>query len=182
MSCPPPVKDTAVCWVRNGEAMLSGTSLLDPTLINSVGHTAGILLFGLILGLLVRDRQARRIRPIGLSLLAAGLALLWNVGSLIALASPNPKSILIGTVMTISFCALSLLPAVLLQVALRGQEPALTTAGYSVSAVAMALHITELLASNALWHQLGLVLVIRDDDDTVLEAEIDPLVYARTAH
>jgi len=51
--------------------MFSGTSLRDPVLISAIGHTAAALLFGLILGLLIRDRQARGVRPVRLSILAA---------------------------------------------------------------------------------------------------------------
>jgi len=132
--------------------MFSGTSLRDPVLINAIGHTAGALLFGLILELLIRDRQTRGVRPVRLSILAAALAHTWNVGSLIALAFPNPRSILIGIVMTISFSVLSLLPAVLLQVALRGRQSLITIAGYVVSTAAVVLHVSELFSPSVSGH------------------------------
>ena len=139
--------------------MLTGTGLHDPVWINTIGHTAGVLLFGLIIALLVRDRRARGVRQIGLSTLAAALALVWNIGSLIALAFPEANSILITAVMTISFSVLSLIPAVLLQVALRGQRFVLTLCGYAVSTIAVVLHVSELFVSNEYPHQWALILI-----------------------
>ena len=52
----------------------------------------------------------------------------------------------------VSFSALSLLPAVLLQVALQAKRPAIVVAGYIVSACAVALHCDSL-------HQRAVVLV-----------------------
>ncbi|HEY6987902.1 MAG TPA: histidine kinase [Bryobacteraceae bacterium] len=119
----------------------------DPVLINTVGHSAGLLLFGLILILLVRDWRAHGVRQTRLSLAAAALALFWNAGSLIALASHNP-----ATVVILSFSALSLLPAVLLQVALKEQRRPIALAGYLVSTSAVILHFADL-------PQLAVVLI-----------------------
>ena len=58
----------------------------DPILINTIGHTAGVLLFGVIIILLIRDWRMHGTRQLKLSLIAALLALGWNIGSLIALA------------------------------------------------------------------------------------------------
>ena len=119
----------------------------DPVLINTVGHSAGLLLFGLILVLLVRDWRAHGVRQTRLSLAAAALALFWNAGSLIALASHNPAAVVV-----LSFSALSLLPAVLLQVALKAQLHPIAIAGYLVSASAVVLHFVGL-------HQMAVVLI-----------------------
>jgi two-component system, LytTR family, sensor kinase len=54
---------------------------------------------------------------------------------------------------------LSLLPAVLLQIALQGQLLGLAYAGYAVSAVAIVLHISELFINGPLPHQAALLLV-----------------------
>lgn len=139
--------------------MLTGTNLRDPVLINTIGHTAGLLLFGFMIALLIRDRRAHGIRQIRLSILAAALALAWNVGSLIALASSHPTSVSIGIVMTASFSVLSLLPAVLLQVALKGQQRVIINAGYAVSAGAVLLHVSEIFAASVSRHQLALILI-----------------------
>jgi hypothetical protein len=62
-------------------------------------------------------------------------------------------------VMAVSFALLSLLPAVLLQVALQGQLPVITNTGYGVSGAAIVLHISELFGSSSTPHQVALLLV-----------------------
>ena len=132
----------------------------DPILINTIGHTAGVLLFGVIIALLVRHGRTDGMRHVMLSLIAAVLALSWNIGSLTVLASPHPDSQAIEIVITTSFSMLSLLPAVLLQVALQGRHRLIVGAGYVVSVLAAALHFSELLSSRAGLHQAGLVLIV----------------------
>jgi hypothetical protein len=121
--------------------MLSEASLRDPVLINTIGHSAGVLLFGFIIVLLVRDRRSQGLRETKLSILAAALAFGWNVGSLIALGAGNSDSLAMRIVMTASFAVLSLLPAVLLEVALQGQLRMLTNAGYVISGLAVSLRL-----------------------------------------
>jgi hypothetical protein len=106
--------------------MLSESNLRDPLLINTIGHTAGLLLFGFIIALLLRDRRAYALGETKLSILAAALAFGWNAGSLIALGAGNLGSPFMQVVTAVSFAVLSLLPAVLLQVILRGQLPVVT--------------------------------------------------------
>ncbi len=139
--------------------MLSESSLRDPVLINTVGHTAGVLLFGFIIALLVRDRRAHGTRKTKLSILAASLAFAWNVGSLIALGSADPDTQTMQIIMAASFALLSLLPAVLLQLALQGQLAVITKIGYAISVSAIFLHISELFGSSSAPHQVALLLV-----------------------
>ncbi len=139
--------------------MLAHGDLLDPILTNTIGHTAGLLLFSVIIVLLVRDRQVHGRRLVVLSLLAAVLALGWNIGSLIALALPDPDSHLIAIVMTARFSLLSLLPAVLFQVALQGEQRLLVVAGYCVSGCAVLLHFSQLFDSNIGLHQAALLSI-----------------------
>jgi two-component system, LytTR family, sensor kinase len=139
--------------------MLTGTYLRNPILINTIGHTAGLLLFGFIIALLIRDRRGHGMRQMRLSLIAATLALAWNAGSLAALAPHEPNSIALAIVMTASFTILSFLPAVLLQVALRGQHRWILRAGYVVSTTAALLHSGELLFWNAAFHQMALIVI-----------------------
>ena len=148
-----------VSWVRTSGCMLTATQLRDPVLINTIGHTAGLLLFGLIIALLIRDRRSHPILPIRLSVVAAALALLWNFGSLIALGWGKASSFPIAVVMTASFSVLSFLPAVLLQVALQAEQRWIWTAGYAVSAMAAVLHFSELFSSNMALHQIALILI-----------------------
>jgi two-component system LytT family sensor kinase len=139
--------------------MLTDSSLRDPVLINTIGHTAGILLFGFIVLLLIRDWRSHGVRQTKLSLAAAALALSWNVGSLIALALPKSDSWFTELVMTASFAVLSLLPAVLLEVALRGTQRRIVMGGYVVSVCAVALHFGEVADQGIGLHQAALVVI-----------------------
>jgi hypothetical protein len=134
--------------------MLTESSWRDPVLINTIGHTAGLLLFGFIITLLMRDRGQNR-----LSVIAAVLALGWNIGSLVALGVGESSSIFMAMVMAAAFSVLSLLPAVLLQIALQGQLPGITRAGYAISAAAILLHVSELFVHGPAPHQAALLLV-----------------------
>jgi len=139
--------------------MLTEASLSHPILINTIGHTAGMLLFGFIIALFLRDRQAYGISETKLSILAAALALGWNVGSLVALASGKLDSLGMRIIITVSFALLSLLPAILLQVTLQGEFSKVTYAGYGISAVAIVLHVAEPFVTGFAPHQLALLLV-----------------------
>jgi two-component system LytT family sensor kinase len=143
-------------------AMFSESSLRDPVLINTIGHSAGVLLFGFIIVLLLRDRRSHALpdlRETKLSIVAAALAFGWNVGSLIALGASNPDSLSMRIVMTASFAVLSMLPAVLLDVALHGQLRMFTNVGYVISSLAIFLHVMELFVRGSTAHQLALLLV-----------------------
>jgi len=137
--------------------MWNNTNLTDPVLINTIGHTAGLLLFGLTIGLLIRDWRSNGVRQTRLSVVAAALALAWNAGSLIALGSTN--ELLIRIVMTLSFSVLSILPAILLQVALHGQQRAIVLSGYAVSVIAIVLHFIELSSQSLVLHQAALIAI-----------------------
>ena len=133
----------------------------DPIFVNTIGHSAGVLLFGLIIGLLIRDWRTHGMRRAKLSLIAASLALGWNVGSLLVLASNDPaSSAWIEFVATVNFSMLSVLPAVLLQVALQGHQRIVVTTGYLVSACAVLLHFCEPFSGTTTLHQAGLVSIV----------------------
>jgi len=76
------------------------------------------------------------------------------------LALPDLSPLLIGIVITASFSVLSLLPAVLFQVALKGQQRLIVAAGYIVSAGAIALHFSELFYPRIRLHQAALFLIV----------------------
>ncbi len=137
--------------------MWNNGNLTDPVLINTIGHTAGLLLFGLTIGLLVRDWRFNGVRQTRLSVIAAALALAWNAGSLIALGSND--ELLIRIVMTVSFSVLSILPAILLQVALHGEQRLIVAFGYLVSLTAIVLHFSEFFTGSLLLHQAALITV-----------------------
>jgi two-component system, LytTR family, sensor kinase len=137
--------------------MSTHVQLGDPGLINTIGHSLGLLLFGFTILLLVRDWRSNGVRQTRLSIVAASLALLWNAGSLVALGSRHEH--FIAVVMTFSFSVLSLLPAVLLQVAFKGRQRLLVALGYAVSLLAVSLLIGEFRTPDRGFHQAALIAI-----------------------
>lgn len=113
--------------------------LHEPLLLNLLAHAAGTLIFGIFLVLLWRDRAGQKLRGGRLSLLSAALAFVWNAGSIVAIAIPLTRPIL----MLVLAAALSLLPACLLDLLLAGRLRGLVRAGYALSLVAILLHALE---------------------------------------
>lgn len=124
----------------------------EPLLVNTLGHSAGTLIFATFLYLLIKDRAGTRLRGSGLTFAAAALALLWNVASLMVLAIPSELLVTVGS------SALSLLPAVLLHLSLGGKYPAIRWAGYLLSASTILIHATEPWFDAFQHHILGLRL------------------------
>ena len=56
--------------------------------------------------------------------MAAALAMLWNLGSLVALAAGPRGGQIAGAIVALSFSVLSLLPAVLLHISLQSRRRA----------------------------------------------------------
>jgi hypothetical protein len=130
-------------------------SIHEPVLINTIGHSAGTVIFGMLLYfLLVNVRRSGEGRGM-LAVAAAGLALLWNLGSLVGLAI-GPGG---GWVPAASFSVLSLLPAVLLHISLQARRRWLWVSGYCLGAVAVALHIADAVYRDSSLHNTGLLLV-----------------------
>ncbi len=134
-------------------------SIHAPVLVNTIGHCAGVIVFGILLYLLLLDwRRATGERSV-LPGFAAGLALLWNLGSLIGMATSPQGDPIADAIVAASFSVLSLLPAVLLHISLRSRHRALWMTGYAVSFVAIALHIGDLVTSAPRFHYAALLLV-----------------------
>ncbi|HXA48937.1 MAG TPA: histidine kinase [Candidatus Acidoferrum sp.] len=131
----------------------------EPLAINIVGHTAGTVLFAIFLVLLFSGRGWSGARGPYLSGAAAGLALLWNLGSLIVLVFPGMPPGAMRLMVALSFSALSLLPAVLLHVWLHDGRKPIVAAGYLLSAVAVAMHFRETPGGGAALHQAALLLI-----------------------
>ncbi|HWE51436.1 MAG TPA: histidine kinase [Bryobacteraceae bacterium] len=134
-------------------------SIHAPVLINTMGHCAGAVVFGILFYLLVLDwgryRHERSILPS----IAAALALLWNLGSLIGLAASPEGNAVADVIVAASFSVLSLLPAVLLHISLGSRRRPLWIAGYSVSGLAVALHIGDVITAAPRFHYAALLLV-----------------------
>ena len=133
--------------------------LNQPLLINILGHAAGALIFAIFLFLLYSGRGWSGMQGRYLSGLAAGLCLVWNLGSLVVLAWPTLPPRVLDIVVAVSFSMLSLLPAVLLQVSLEGDWPALVAAGYALSTTAVFMHFWEIQGNGAKLHQTALMVI-----------------------
>ncbi|MCU1337686.1 MAG: signal transduction histidine kinase, LytS [Bryobacterales bacterium] len=131
----------------------------ESLLVNTLGHSAGVLIFGIFLVLLLRDRAARRPGGGVKSMLAALLALVWNLASLIVLGSDSPDTLFVRITIAIGFSVLSLLPAVLFDLCLERRYRPLVRGGYALSALATALHIAELFRENASYHRWALTSI-----------------------
>jgi hypothetical protein len=130
----------------------------ESLLVNALGHSAGVLIFGIFLVLLIQDRAARRLAGSTKSMLAAGLAFLWNLASLMVLGLNPGWTTLAAVTVACGFSVLSLLPAVLFDLCLPDRLRVLVRLGYALSAVSIALHIAELFGKDS--HRLGLALII----------------------
>ena len=134
-------------------------SIHEPVLVNTIGHCAGAVVFGMLLYLFLLDwRRAGEDRN-GLPVVAASLALLWNLGSLVALATGPKGGTAADIVVAGSFSVLSLLPAVLLHISLESRHRALWVSGYVLSFAAVALHISDVLTRAPRSHNAALLLV-----------------------
>ncbi|MBV8808212.1 MAG: hypothetical protein JO033_06015, partial [Acidobacteriaceae bacterium] len=80
--------------------MSIGNSWRNPILINTVGHWAGVLLFSVTIALLLKNWRLHGIKGVKLPLIAAGLALGWNLGSLVMLGWPDANPVLLEVVVT----------------------------------------------------------------------------------
>src|ERR1019366_4079595 len=129
-----------------------------PLLINVLGHAGGTLIFAIFLVLLFSGRGWAGARGRYLPALAAILALVWNLGSLLVLSWPTMPASASALVIAISFSVLSLLPAVLLQLALKDGQRTLAWAGYALSAVAVGMHFWEVRGGGATLHREALLL------------------------
>lgn len=131
----------------------------DPLLINTIGHSVGVLLFGVLTALLFKDQRRHAGVQTRLPLIAGLLALLWNLGSLLVLAFSANHDRLLENVVTFSFSVLSVLPAVLFHIVLKNTRRALVICGYSMSGLAVLLHVAELATPPSRPHQAALLVI-----------------------
>ena len=133
-------------------------SIHAPILVNTIGHCAGAIIFGILLYLLLLDWKRASAERSALLVVAAGLALLWNLGSLIGMATSPRGDPVADAIVAASFWVLSLLPAVLLHISLRSRHIAIWMAGSVVSSVAVALHIGDLVTGAPRFHYAAILL------------------------
>src|SRR5579863_8215341 len=141
------------------ERMPDRLSIHAPVLVNTIGHCAGAIVFGILLYLLLLDWKRATGERSPLPSVAAGLALLWNLGSLIGMATSPHGDPVADAIVAGSFSVLSLLPAVLLHISLRSRHKALWVTGYVVSFAAVVLHIGDLVTGAPRFHYAAILLV-----------------------
>jgi hypothetical protein len=134
-------------------------SIHAPVLVNTIGHCAGAIIFGILLHLFLLDWRRATSERSTLPAIAAGLGLLWNLGSLIGMATAPHGDPMADAIVAGSFSVLSLLPAVLLHISLRSRHSALWLTGYAVSFAAVLLHIGDLITSAPRFHYAAILLV-----------------------
>ena len=130
-----------------------------PLVINTLGHAAGVIIFGAFLYLLWLGR--RRVPGVDfmVSAMAATLALLWNALSLAVLASAELGGWSTRIAVALSFAVLSLLPGVLLHLSLGSGQRWIRNCGYLLSISAVATHLAELFGGGEASHRFGLLLI-----------------------
>lgn len=115
----------------------------EPLLVNTIGHGVGALIFAFSLYFLLAASSRGR-RPASRQTLgAAGLAFLWNFASLMVLACREFNWPGGEIAVAIATSALSLLPALLLHLALGPLFPWIRRTGYALGGVAVFLHGIE---------------------------------------
>jgi len=134
-------------------------SIHEPILVNTIGHGAGAVIFGMLLYLFLVNWRRGGEEHSRLPAVAAALALFWNVGSLIALATGPASGMAADIIIAASFSVLSVLPAVLLHISLESRHRTLWISGYGLSLTAVALHISDLITGAPHFHYAALLLV-----------------------
>lgn len=127
--------------------------------VNTLGHVAGVLIFGIFLTLVLSQRTFPQLRTSRLSLAGAALALIWNLASLIVVLVGPSLGLIERIVAGVGFCALSLLPSVLLDLALANRFPIIVRCGYLLSFGAAFAHFAEFFYDSARFHRLGLAAI-----------------------
>jgi two-component system, LytTR family, sensor kinase len=139
--------------------MPDSLSIHRPILVNTIGHAAGVVIFGMLLYFLLVSVRRGGNGHVRLPVFACVLAMLWNLGSLIALAIVPSGARGADVIVAGSFSALSLLPAVLLHISLGDQHRWISITGYSLSSIAVLLHAADCIASSPQFHYAALLLV-----------------------
>jgi len=139
-------------------------SIHEPVLVNTIGHCAGAVLFGMLLYFFLLNWRHSREESTKLPALAAALAFLWNIGSLVALGVGRQAGTVADVLVAASFSVLSLLPAVLLHISLVSSPGGsryrpLWLSGYIVSSAAIALHVADLITGSPQLHFAALLVV-----------------------
>jgi two-component system, LytTR family, sensor kinase len=138
-------------------------SIHEPILVNTIGHCGGAVIFGMLLYFFLANWRRGREERAKLPVVAAALAFLWNIGSLVALGTGPRGGMAPDIIVAASFSVLSLLPAVLLHISLESEHRptwrAIWIGGYVLSCGAIILHIADLATGRPALHFAALLLV-----------------------
>jgi two-component system LytT family sensor kinase len=136
-------------------------SIHEPILVNTIGHCGGAVIFGMLLYFFLANWRRGREERAKLPVLAAALAFLWNIGSLVALGTGPRGGMAPDIIVAASFSVLSLLPAVLLHISLETNphHRPIWISGYVLSSGAIILHIADLATGRPSLHFAALLLV-----------------------
>src|SRR5271165_714296 len=126
-----------------------------PLFVNAVCHGIGVLVFGLLSLLFAIDYERTRAGHHLLPAIASGLAFLWNLGSVVVLARGPVPDILTA----LSFSVLTLLPAVLLHIAVGKRQPFVVLGGYTLACGSVGLHVLEAITPQASYHHAAILLM-----------------------
>ena len=130
----------------------------ESLLVNTLGHSAGVLIFGIFLYLLVQDRAARRLR--GSTKFDAGRAAGagWNLASLLVLGANPGQHVQPDSRRPLDFRCSACCPRCC-SICACTTLPAAGRCGICASAVTIVLHVTELFRESSAHHRLGLQLI-----------------------
>ncbi|MGI9034688.1 MAG: sensor histidine kinase [Pyrinomonadaceae bacterium] len=137
-------------------------SLNSALLVNLLGFTVGVSLYGLLLVMVVRHRQTKEKFPLDFLLLATSvLGLLWNVGELFSFIWRDFRQTEVSPVLSaVAYSALGFLPSVVVHSAWKNSESRsgkiLTIAAYGLSVFAAALHFQSAFFFNVAPSNLAL--------------------------
>ena len=139
--------------------MPESINIHEPLLVNTIGHSVGVIIFGVLLVLLLSDMSSRKAHVSPLAVFGAVLALVWNLGSLIAMSPWVSDSRISAIAAAVSFGCLSVLPALLFTISLNGQAPILQSIGWVTSLVTVVLHLIEPFTRDLQLHGYALLLI-----------------------
>lgn len=115
----------------------------DQLLIDTVGHSAGLVLFGFLVVLFRRNQVVGKTHESRMSTVAAAFVLIWNLAELLLLAQPHIPAGIQRIAGGLSLLCLNFLPAVLLHISLSGRLRPISFAGYVLSAVSIVFQFAS---------------------------------------
>lgn len=130
----------------------------EPLLVNALGHSAGAVIFGIFLFQMLRDRAGAHLRDSRKAVAASALTLAWSLTSLAVIFWNDPALFGVQVLIALSSSAVSMLPAVLLDISLAGAYESIRRVGYALSTAAVLAHTTELFGQFPDFHRPALIL------------------------